>query len=66
MSEKLEMTSRCMLNNSSGPSNVQFMMDDVNKPIWSWPDDNYFDYIHARYMIGSIDNWKALAAKAYK
>lgn len=66
MSEKIEMTSQCMLNNCSGPSNIQFMIDDVNKPTWSWPNDNYFDYIHSRYMIGSIENWKALAAKAYK
>lgn len=55
-----------MLNNCSGPSNVHFMTDDVNKPTWNWPEDNYFDYIHSRYMIGSIENWKALAANAYK
>lgn len=55
-----------MLNNCSGPSNVHFITDDVNKPIWNWPEDNYFDYIHSRYMIGSIEDWKALAANAYK
>lgn len=47
------------------PDNVHFEIDDVEAKHWSWPD-NYFDYIHSRFMIGSISNWQRLVRKAFQ
>ncbi|KAJ4168421.1 hypothetical protein NW754_010332 [Fusarium falciforme] len=32
---------------------------------WTWPTD-HFDYIHIRDLYGSIDDWSALYAKAFR
>ncbi|KAL8877335.1 MAG: hypothetical protein Q9198_004631 [Flavoplaca austrocitrina] len=47
------------------PNNVRFHIDDCEAKFWTWPED-YFDYIHSRYMIGSIGNWASMIRKAYK
>ncbi|KAL8890695.1 MAG: hypothetical protein Q9215_002203 [Flavoplaca cf. flavocitrina] len=47
------------------PNNVRFHIDDCEAKSWTWPED-YFDYIHSRYMIGSIGNWASMIRKAYK
>lgn len=46
------------------PDNVRFEIDDVESK-WVWRE-NYFDYIHSRFMIGSISNWERMIRKAYK
>ena len=47
------------------PDNVHFEIDDVEAREWAWPD-NYFDYIHSRFMIGSISSWQRLIRKAFQ
>ncbi|KAL6717513.1 hypothetical protein ACLMJK_005428 [Lecanora helva] len=47
------------------PDNVRFEIDDVNAEDWSWPD-NYFDYIHSRFMLSSIGSWSRLVRKAFQ
>ncbi|KAL8671747.1 MAG: hypothetical protein Q9168_003769 [Polycauliona sp. 1 TL-2023] len=47
------------------PNNVRFHIDDCEAKLWTWPE-NHFDYIHSRYMIGSIGNWASMIRKAYK
>lgn len=47
------------------PDNVRFEIDDVEAKHWSWPE-NHFDYIHSRFMIGSIGNWQRLVRKAFQ
>ncbi|KAL8928918.1 MAG: hypothetical protein Q9172_000670, partial [Xanthocarpia lactea] len=47
------------------PDNVRFEIDDCEAKFWTWPE-NYFDYIHSRFMIASIGNWASMIRKAYK
>lgn len=47
------------------PDNVRFEIDDVEDKEWSWPD-NYFDYIHSRFMVASISSWPRLIRKAFQ
>ncbi|KAG6162985.1 hypothetical protein E4U51_006057 [Claviceps purpurea] len=46
------------------PPNVQFEIDDASLE-WTW-DENHFDFIHIRYITGSIQDWKALFQEAYR
>ncbi|KAK0610788.1 S-adenosyl-L-methionine-dependent methyltransferase [Immersiella caudata] len=45
------------------PPNLTFEIEDCNKE-WVFPDD-HFDYIHVRWMIGSISDWERLFRRAY-
>ncbi|KAL1987597.1 hypothetical protein VTN96DRAFT_3197 [Rasamsonia emersonii] len=45
------------------PPNVVFEVDDVEA---EWPDRKPFDFIHSRYMCGSIQDWPRLFQQAYK
>ena len=47
------------------PDNVRFEVDDVEDEEWTWPD-NYFDYIHSRFMVASISSWPRLIRKAFQ
>lgn len=44
------------------PANVQFEVDDVNE---DWPERPPFDYIHSRYMGGSISDWSRLMKQCF-
>ncbi|KAK0702742.1 S-adenosyl-L-methionine-dependent methyltransferase [Lasiosphaeris hirsuta] len=44
--------------------NVSFEIDDCTKS-WTFPADS-FDYIHIRWMLGSIVDWTALFKEAYQ
>jgi SAM-dependent methyltransferase len=46
------------------PPNLGFIIDDCEKGDWDYGDP--FDYIHIRALFGSIKDWPALYAKAYK
>jgi SAM-dependent methyltransferase len=46
------------------PPNVKFMIDDCLQE-WTWPD-NHFDFVHFRSLFGSIPDWAALYAKAFR
>ncbi|KAF5247073.1 hypothetical protein FAUST_925 [Fusarium austroamericanum] len=46
------------------PLNCRFEVDDINKE-WTYPD-NKFDFIHLRYMTGTVPNWKDLLQKAQR
>ncbi|KAM0372052.1 hypothetical protein ACHAPK_004615 [Fusarium culmorum] len=46
------------------PLNCRFEVDDINKE-WTYPD-NKFDFIHLRYMTGTVPNWKDLLEKAQR
>ncbi|KAM6516817.1 hypothetical protein FSOLCH5_007759 [Fusarium solani] len=46
------------------PPNCEFHIDDAQLD-WTWPTD-HFDYIHIRDLYGSIDDWSALYAKAFR
>ncbi|KAL4808156.1 S-adenosyl-L-methionine-dependent methyltransferase [Aspergillus unguis] len=43
------------------PPNVIFEVDDVES---EWPSRPPFDFIHSRYMCGSIEDWPRLARQA--
>lgn len=45
------------------PPNVVFEVDDAEA---EWPDRKPFDFIHSRYMCGSIQDWPKLFEQAYK
>lgn len=47
------------------PNNIRFVIDDLESPVWSWEED-YFDYIHSRFMICSISSWPDFANKTFK
>ncbi|KAF9890155.1 hypothetical protein FE257_006316 [Aspergillus nanangensis] len=44
------------------PSNVKFVVDDVEK---DWVEHEPYDYIHCRYMAGSIKDWPRLIRQCY-
>jgi len=45
--------------------NVKWEIDDANNIPWTWAD-NTFDFIHIRNMYGSISDWDALYAEAFR
>lgn len=44
------------------PPNVKFLVDDVEK---DWAEPIQYDYIHCRYMAGSIVDWPRLMKQIY-
>ncbi|KAJ3461432.1 hypothetical protein MRS44_009985 [Fusarium solani] len=44
------------------PPNVKFVVDDVEM---DWVEPVQYDYIHCRYMAGSIKDWPKLFKQAY-
>ncbi|KAG6159440.1 hypothetical protein E4U51_007714 [Claviceps purpurea] len=46
------------------PPNLCFEIDDATLE-WTW-NDNHFDFIHMRYIVGGIQDWKALLKEAYR
>ncbi|KAK0725557.1 S-adenosyl-L-methionine-dependent methyltransferase [Lasiosphaeris hirsuta] len=46
------------------PPNVRFEIEDATKT-WTYPD-NSFDYVHMRYLFGSIADWDELYREAYR
>jgi len=46
------------------PPNVEFQIDDCTQE-WTWPDCS-FDYVHIRWLFGSIKDWNALFEQAYR
>lgn len=47
---------------SWAPANVRFVVDDVEK---DWVDRHPYDFIHCRYMAGSIEDWPRLIRQCY-
>ena len=45
------------------PPNLRFEIEDCTGP-WSFEPDS-FDYIHMRFLLGSIDDWGALMRHAF-
>ncbi|CCE28868.1 uncharacterized protein CPUR_02558 [Claviceps purpurea 20.1] len=46
------------------PPNLCFEIDDAMLE-WTY-DDNHFDFIHMRYIVGGIEDWTALFKEAYR
>ncbi|MCJ1432955.1 hypothetical protein MMC27_002313 [Xylographa pallens] len=46
------------------PDNVRFEISDAESD-WMY-QENSFDYIHSRYLLGSITDWQAMIQRAYK
>ncbi|KAI0095760.1 S-adenosyl-L-methionine-dependent methyltransferase [Nemania sp. FL0031] len=46
------------------PPNLKFEIEDCTQP-WTYPPDS-FDFVHLRYLFGSISDWDALYAEAFK
>ncbi|KAM0355009.1 hypothetical protein ACHAPU_000857 [Fusarium lateritium] len=46
------------------PPNCSFEVDDINKE-WTYPEDK-FDFIHIRYMTGTVPDWTELLKKAQR
>jgi len=46
------------------PPNVSWEIDDANQD-WTWPE-NTFDFIHVRYLMGCIRNWKKFYQDAFR
>ncbi|KAK3400622.1 S-adenosyl-L-methionine-dependent methyltransferase [Sordaria brevicollis] len=46
------------------PPNVQFDIDDATKP-WAYRE-NFFDYVHIRWLTGVFKDWTAIYEEAYK
>lgn len=47
------------------PDNVRFEIDDFESKSWFWRE-NYFDYIHSRFLVSSVSSYPALIRKAFK
>ena len=46
------------------PTNVSFEIDNAEDD-WTW-EDNTFDFIHIRALLGSIKDWDKLYRQAYR
>ncbi|KAF4981729.1 hypothetical protein FZEAL_2531 [Fusarium zealandicum] len=46
------------------PPNLKFEIDDCTKA-WTW-DENTFDFVHMRYLVGAIKDWNALFKDAFR
>ena len=46
------------------PPNLRFIIDDIEED-WEY-ENNPFDYVHGRYLAGSIKDWPRLAKQAFK
>lgn len=46
------------------PPNVKFEIDDAQTE-WTW-DDNWFDFVHIRCLMGSIKDWHHLYSEAFR
>jgi len=46
------------------PVNLKFEVDDITQE-WTYPA-NTFDYIHMRWMVGSVANWTALYKEIFR
>lgn len=46
------------------PANVSFELDDCNLE-WTWPE-NSFDFIHARMLVGVIEDWYEFHRQAFR
>ncbi|KAI0473360.1 S-adenosyl-L-methionine-dependent methyltransferase [Xylariaceae sp. FL0804] len=46
------------------PPNLRFEVDDVTQP-WTWAPGS-FDYVHARWLVGSVADWPALFREAFR
>lgn len=46
------------------PSNLRFEVDDATLP-WTY-DENFFDFVHIRYLSGTIADWTALFKEAHR
>ncbi|KAG6068892.1 hypothetical protein E4U16_007817 [Claviceps sp. LM84 group G4] len=46
------------------PPNVHFEIDDASLD-WTWEED-HFDFIHMRYIVGGIQDWTTLLKEAYR
>ncbi|CCE30379.1 uncharacterized protein CPUR_04227 [Claviceps purpurea 20.1] len=46
------------------PPNVRFEIDDATLE-WTW-NDNYFDFMHIRYIVGGIQDWTGLFKEAFR
>ncbi|KAF4962272.1 hypothetical protein FSARC_9661 [Fusarium sarcochroum] len=46
------------------PPNVRFEIDDATET-WTW-EENYFDFVHIRFLFGSVKDWAALYKEAYR
>jgi SAM-dependent methyltransferase len=47
---------------SWSPPNVKFIVDDIEQ---DWVESQTYDYIHCRYMAGSIKDWPRLFKQIY-
>jgi hypothetical protein len=52
-----------LANTSSVPPNVFFEVDDIED---DWQFSAPFDYIHCRYLTGSIKDWPRLMQQAFE
>lgn len=46
------------------PPNLTFEIEDATMD-WTFPE-NHFDYVHLRYLFGSIADWPRLLSQAYR
>jgi len=46
------------------PPNVRFEIEDCTEP-WTFEPAS-FDYIHMRFLVGSIDDWNTLMSRAFQ
>ncbi|KAM5364974.1 hypothetical protein ACJZ2D_011234 [Fusarium nematophilum] len=46
------------------PPNVQFQIDDCTQE-WTFKE-NSADYVHARWLVGSVQDWEGLFKQAYR
>ncbi|KAK0615105.1 S-adenosyl-L-methionine-dependent methyltransferase [Bombardia bombarda] len=45
------------------PPNLKFEIEDCSQT-WTFSED-YFDYVHMRWLVGSLADWEALAQNAF-
>lgn len=47
------------------PPNVQFYIDDIEET-WTYSESEQFDFIHARFLSGAIQDWPKLMSQTFQ
>ena len=46
------------------PPNCKFELEDFEQE-WTFREEEQFDYIHIRYLVGTVRDWKSFLQKCF-
>ncbi|KAE9373887.1 S-adenosyl-L-methionine-dependent methyltransferase [Stipitochalara longipes BDJ] len=62
---KIEATDLSPIQPTEVPENVTFIIDDAEEDDWAL-NENYYDYIHTRILMGCFEDFKSIIQKGFR